>query len=77
LISKEFIWLIALANIIAWPAVYYCTSKFLQNYAYRVSIDMWIFLKAGLLAITIAFLTISIHAVRAGVRNPVDVIKYE
>lgn len=77
LISREFIWLVALANLIAWPVVYYSTHKFLQNYAYRIPIDIWTFLKAGFLALLIAFLTVSVHAVRAGVRNPVDVIKYE
>jgi putative ABC transport system permease protein len=77
LISREFIWLIVLANFIAWPAVYYCTHKFLQNYAYRIPIDIWTFMKAGFLALAIAFLTVSVHAVRAGVRNPVDVIKHE
>ncbi len=77
LISEEFIWLIVLANFIAWPAVYYCTYKFLQNYAYRIPIDILTFLKAGFLALAIAFLTISVQAVRAGLRNPLDVIKHE
>jgi putative ABC transport system permease protein len=77
LINKEFIWMIAFANFIAWPAVYYCTNKFLQNYAYRIPIDIWTFATAGFLALVIAVLTISVYAARAGIRNPVDVIKYE
>ena len=77
LINKEFIWLIAFANFIAWPAVYYCANKFLQNYAYRIPIDIWTFVTAGFLALVIAVLTISVYAARAGIRNPVDVIKYE
>jgi putative ABC transport system permease protein len=77
LINKEFIWLIAFANFIAWPAVYYCANKFLQNYAYRIPIDIWTFVTAGFLTLVIAVLTISVYAARAGLRNPVDVIKYE
>ena len=77
LINKEFIWLIAMANFIAWPTVYYCARKFLQNYAYRVPIDIWTFVMSGFLALVIAALTISIHALKAGIRNPIDVIKYE
>ena len=77
LINKEFIWLVVFANFIAWPAVYYCAHKFLQNYAYRIPIDIWTFVTAGFLALVIAVLTISVYAARAGIRNPVDVIKYE
>jgi len=77
LINKEFIWLIATANIIAWPAVYYSIDLFLQNYPYKIVIDLWIFVTAGLFTMIIAILTISSQALRAAVRNPVDVIKYE
>jgi putative ABC transport system permease protein len=77
LINKEFVWMIAFANIIAWPAVYYCANKFLQNYAYRIPIDIWTFAAAGFLSFVIALLTISVHTVKAGIQNPVDAIRYE
>lgn len=77
LINKEFLWMIAVANIVAWPAVYYCANKFLQNYAYRIPVDVWTFVTAGFLSFVIAVLTISVHTVRAGIQNPVDAIRYE
>jgi putative ABC transport system permease protein len=77
MINKEFIWMIAFANVIAWPSVYYFANKFLRNYAYRIPVDIWTFLAAGLLSFLIAVLTISVHTVKAGIQNPVDAIKYE
>ena len=77
LINKEFLLMIAIANILAWPAVYYCANKFLQNYAYRIPVDVWTFVTAGCLSFVIAVLTISVHTVKAGIKNPVDAIRYE
>lgn len=77
MINKEFLWMIAVANIVAWPAVYYFANKFLQNYAYRIPIDIWTFATAGFLSFVIAIFTISVHTVKAGTKNPVDAIKYE
>jgi putative ABC transport system permease protein len=77
LINREFIGLIVLANLIAWPVVYYCLDKYMQNYAYRIHMDVWTFITAGLLTLLIASLTISFHAVRAAFKNPVEVIKVE
>jgi len=77
LINKEFLWMIIFANIIAWPAVYYSTNMFLQDYAYRISIDIWTFITAGILSFAIAVLTTSIHGIKASIQNPVNTIKYE
>lgn len=77
MINREFIWLVLIANFIAWPAAYFTMWKLLQNYAYRVTLGPGLFLLAGLLAAVIAVLTISFHAVRAARSNPVDSLRCE
>ena len=77
MVNKEFLWMIAVANVVAWPAVYYCANKFLQNYTYQIPVDIWTFAAAGFLSFVIAVLTISVHTVKAGIQNPVDAIRYE
>ena len=77
LLSKEFIKWVILANIIAWPIAYYAMSTWLRHFAYRVSVDAWIFFISGLLALFIALITINLQAIKAAYSNPVDAIKYE
>jgi len=52
-------------------------SKWLQNFAYRIEISWWVFALAGGMALVIALLTVSIHAIRAAVANPVESLRYE
>lgn len=77
LLSKEFLNLVIIANIIAWPLVYYFINVWLQNFAYRIHIGYQIFLLVGFLTLVIAFLTISYQTVRASKLNPVEALKYE
>lgn len=77
LINREFIWLVFAANIIAWPAAYLAMFVVLRNYAFRVPLAPWIFLVSGLLALLMAALTISIHALQAARTNPSKTLKYE
>jgi putative ABC transport system permease protein len=77
LLTKEFTILIMISNIIAWPAAYFVMHRWLQNFAYRVNISVWIFLLSGLTAIFIALVTISFKAVRAAIANPVNSLRYE
>jgi putative ABC transport system permease protein len=77
LLNKEFVILVLIANIIAWPIALYAMNKWLQNFAYRISIEWWIFLLAGTLALVIALLTVSYQAVRAATANPVEALRYE
>lgn len=76
-LSKEFIKWVLVANIIAWPVAYYIGYKWLQNYAYRTSIALWVFFMAATLSIVIALFTISYQAIRAALANPVDALRYE
>jgi len=76
-ISKDFIILLGIANIIAWPVAYYAMAKMLDNYAYRIKIPIWIFLASGILAIMIALLTVCVRIIRAALANPIDSLRYE
>jgi ABC-type antimicrobial peptide transport system permease subunit len=77
LVSKEFLKWVLLANLIAWPVAYYSLNKLLQNFAYRINIDISTFLISGLLAASIALLTVSYQSIKTALTNPIDTIKYE
>jgi len=77
LLSKDFVKLLLLANVIAWPVAWYSMNKWLQNFAYRIDISWWVFALAGGLALVIALLTVSTQAIRAALANPVEALKYE
>ena len=77
LLSKDFLKLVIFALIIAAPLSWYFMNKWLQDFAYRISIGWWIFIAAGLLAIVIAFITIGFQAVKAGIVNPVKSLRTE
>lgn len=77
MITKEFIIIIFVANIIAWPVAYYFMSKWLEDFAYRIEISWWMFLASGIITLAIALLTVSLQAVKAATANPVNSLKYE
>jgi putative ABC transport system permease protein len=77
LLTKEFTRWVLIANVVAWPIAYFAVSRWLQNFAYRTSIEPWIFLVAGMLAMIIALITVSYQSIKAAVANPVDSLRYE
>jgi putative ABC transport system permease protein len=77
LVSKEFLLLVLIANVVAWPVAYYAASRWLENYAYRINVGWGTFALAGLLALLIALVSVSSQAVRAALTNPVDTLRYE
>ena len=77
LFSKEFALLIAIAFLIAAPVAYYIMNNWLQNFAYRIHISWWLFVLAGLVALVIAFITISFQAIKAALANPVKNLRTE
>lgn len=77
LISKDFLLLLLVANVIAWPVAYYLMDKMLNNYAYRTSLALWIFVVSSLAAILIALLTVCAKILKAAYSNPVDSLRYE
>jgi putative ABC transport system permease protein len=75
LVSKEFLILVGVAILIAGPLGYYAADKWLENFAYKMDLSIWIFLAAGLVAVLIAYATVSFQAVKAALTNPVDSLK--
>ena len=77
LLNKDFIKLVAIANLIAFPAAYVIVSKWLSNYDFRVPITLIPFCAALLISLVIASLTVSIQSVKVAKANPADALKYE
>jgi putative ABC transport system permease protein len=77
LLSKDFLRLVVIASVIAFPVSWLTMNNWLQGYAYRVGISAWIFVLAGLLAILIALITISFQAIKAAIANPVTSLRSE
>ena len=77
LLSKEFTKWVLIANIIAWPIAYLLMNKWLQDFANRIDISLFVFLFAGSIALFIALLTVSWQAIRAATANPVEALRYE
>ncbi len=77
LLSINFIQLVLIAFTIAAPASWLVMNKWLQDFAYRIDMEWWIFLAAGLSALSIALLTISFQAIKAALANPVKSLRTE
>lgn len=77
LVTKEFIRPVVIALLIATPIAWWAMNKWLQEFSYRINIQWWIFIVAGVTAILIAILTISFHAVKAALANPVKSLRTE
>ena len=77
LLSKEFIALVSIANIMAIPAGYYIMNKWLQDFAYRIDVSWWMLLISVGIVLLIALATISFQAIKAATANPVESLKYE
>jgi len=76
-LNKSFVIWVLIANLIAWPAAWYVMNKWLQNFAYRIDLSLWMFILAALLALIIALITVSFHTIKAALKNPVDSLRYE
>jgi len=77
LISKEFIILVSIAILIAFPLSYYFMKDWLQNFVYRTNLGLFIFILAGLITVAITFITISFQAWRAANANPAESLRIE
>jgi putative ABC transport system permease protein len=77
LLSKDFLKLVALAAVIAFPVAWYAMHSWLKDFAYRISLQWWVFMGAGLLAAIIAFVTVSFQAMKAAIANPVKSLRTE
>src|SRR5690606_31209452 len=77
MLSKDFVKLVFIAILFASPTGWWIMYKWLQNFAYRIEIQWWMFAAAGLTAVVIALLTVGWQAIRAAVTNPVDSLRDE
>jgi putative ABC transport system permease protein len=77
LLSREFVLLVAISNILAWPLAYYLMNKWLENYAYHAEVNLFFFLVSALAALGIALLRVSYQAYRAASSDPIDSLRYE
>jgi putative ABC transport system permease protein len=77
LLNREFIILVTVSYIIAVPIIWYAMHKWLQSFAYRTDISIWLFVSAGIIAFGIALFTVSWQSWRAASRNPVEALRYE
>ena len=77
LLSKDFLKLVLIANGIAFPVAWWATNKWLQEYAYHIDVEWWVFALAGVSAIAIAFFTVSYQAIKAAMANPVKSLRAE
>ncbi|MCK7557297.1 hypothetical protein MKQ70_20735 [Chitinophaga sedimenti] len=77
LLSREFIILVLIALCIAAPVAWFAMDQWVRGFAYRAPVSWWVFALAGLLAIAVALLTVSFHAVKAAVVNPIKSLRTE
>jgi len=77
MLSKDFMKLVLVAALIAFPVAWFFMHKWLEDFAYRIDISLWVFALAGFLAVLIALLTISFQAIKAAVSNPVRTLRAE
>lgn len=77
MLSKEFLQLVIIACVIAFPLSYWAMSKWLQDFAYRTDISWWVFAIAGVAAMLIALITVSFQAIKAALANPVKSLRTE
>jgi putative ABC transport system permease protein len=77
MLSKEFLKLVLIASLIAFPVAWWAMNKWLQSFAYRINISWWVFFVAGMAALAIALITVSFQAIKAAIANPVKSLRTE
>jgi len=77
LLSRDFLKLIMVANIIAFPVAWWIMHNWLQDFAYRTNLSWWIFLSAAIIALIIAIVTIGLQTIKASMANPVKSLRTE
>jgi putative ABC transport system permease protein len=77
LLSTEFLKLIFISFLIAAPLSWYFINKWLEDYAYRINLEWWVFAISGSAAMVIAFTTVGYHAIKAAISNPIQSLRNE
>ncbi len=77
MLSKEFLWLVLIANLVAWPAIYWLMNNWLDNFATRISVGINVFIVSALVVLFIALATVSYKIIVTALANPVKAIRTE
>jgi len=77
LLSKEYLLIISISTLLSWPATYYLMNNWLKDFAYRIGLNAWMFLLAGIISLVIAFFTMLYQALKVTNSNPVEALRYE
>jgi len=77
LLSRDFLWLICIAAVVAFPIAWWALNNWLLNFSYRIDIHWWVFIIAGVAALLIALATVSLQAIKAALSNPVKNLRTE
>ena len=77
ILTKEFILLVGIANLIAWPVAYFFMGKWLDNFVFRTHVQVWMFLFSAIIAFVIALISVSYKTIKAATAIPVDSLRYE
>jgi putative ABC transport system permease protein len=77
LLSKDFLLLVMVAFVLATPLAALAMHKWLQNFAYQISLQWWVFVLAGAMALLIALVTVSFQAIKVAMANPVKSLRTE
>jgi len=77
LLSRDFVLLVVIALIVVSPVAWYLMNRWLEDFAFRIHIGWWVFILAGSMAVLIALCTVSFHAVKAAMANPVKSLRHE
>jgi len=77
MLSKDFVMLVIIALLIASPVAWYFMNQWLQGFAYRIHVQWWVFLEAGIAAIMITIITVGYQSIKAAITNPVKSLRTE
>jgi putative ABC transport system permease protein len=77
LISREYIVLVGISNLIAWPIAWYLMKRWLSEFAYRIEVDIWTLFIIGIFTALVALLTVGFKALQVARANPVIALKHE
>jgi putative ABC transport system permease protein len=77
LLTKDFVLLVLMSNLVAWPVAWYLMHNWLQDFAYKIDMSIWMFVLATLAALIITVITVSVQAIKAAVVNPIKSLRTE
>jgi ABC-type antimicrobial peptide transport system permease subunit len=77
ILSKKFIYIVFVSCIISWPLTWYLMDNWLQNFSYKININLWIFFLSSLIVILIAIITVLSKTIKIAIKNPVESLRYE